>query len=106
MDNKQMKLIGIVALGICVVCLFVAIERYQTNAKNVRAMNQLQQSSPLGSMMGQMTGETQFKPATPAATKYALLFALISGIGGGVLLTKSSGSRPNAAAPTGPNAGF
>ena len=101
-----MKLIGIIALGVCAVCLFVAIERYQTNAKNVRAMNQLQSSSPLGSMMGQMTGQTQFKPATPAATKYALLFALISGIGGGVLLTKSSGSRPQAGAPTGPNAGF
>ena len=89
MDKKQMKVCGIIALCICVICLFVAVERYRSNANNVRAMNHLQQSSPLGSMMGQMTGQTQFKPATPAATKYALFFALISGAGGGVLLAKS-----------------
>jgi hypothetical protein len=91
MDEKQMKVVGIIALGICVVCLFVAVERYQSNANNVRAMNQMQQSSPFGGMMGQMTGQTQMKPATPAATKYALIFALISGVGGGVLLGKGIG---------------
>ncbi len=29
------------------------------------------------------------EPAMPAATKYAIFFAVISGIGGGVLLVKS-----------------
>ena len=99
MDEKQMKLCGIVALCICVVCLFVAVERYRSNANNVKAMNQLNQSSPLGNMMGQVTGQTEFKPATPAATKYALLFALISGVGGAVLLVKGSGGRSTSAAP-------
>ena len=36
MDKKQMKLCGIIALCICVVCLFVAVERYRSNANNVR----------------------------------------------------------------------
>ena len=85
MDRKQMKIAGIVALAVCAICIFVAVERYQTNAKNVKAMNQLQQSSPLSGMMG--AGE--MKPATPAATKYAALFAVVSGVGGGVLLVKS-----------------
>lgn len=31
----------------------------------------------------------EMKPRAPAATKYAALFALVSGIGGGVLLVKS-----------------
>ncbi len=63
----------------------MAFERYQTNAKNVKAMNQIRQSSPLSGMM--RTGE--MKPATPASSKYAALFALVSGVGGGVLLVKS-----------------
>ena len=85
MDKKQMKIVGIVALVVCAICIFVAVERYQTNANNVKAMNKLQQSSPLSGMMG--AGE--MTPAAPAATKYAAVFALVSGIGGAVLLVKS-----------------
>lgn len=85
MDKKQMKVFGIVCLVICAICIFVAIERYSTNADNVRAMNAFQQSSPLGRMMG----DGNMRPATPTATKYALLFAAISGIGGILLLVKS-----------------
>lgn len=81
MDKKQMKVIGTICLVICAVCIFVAIERYNTNAGNVRAMNAL----PLGGMMG----GGNMKPATPAATKYSLLFAAISGIGGALLLVRS-----------------
>jgi hypothetical protein len=96
MEQKQMKVFGIVCLVICAICVFVAIERYNTNAGNVRAMNSLRQSSPLGGMMG----GGNMKPATPAATKYALLFAAISGIGGAVLLGKSgqekSQNKPDA----------
>lgn len=81
-----MKIAGIAALILCAICIFVAIERYQNNANNIRAMNQFTGSSPFAGMMGQM----EMKPATPAATKYALVFALISGIGGVVLLTKGN----------------
>ncbi len=88
-----MKILGIVCLVVCAVCVFIAIERYQTNAKKVQAMNQFmnQGSSPLGGMMKGMTGAV--KPATPAATKYALFFALITGVGGGVLLVKSQSNK-------------
>ena len=85
MNKKQMKLFGILCLVICAICIFVAIERYNTNANSVRAMNALQRSSPLGSMLG----AANIKPATPAATKYALLFAALSGIGGAILLVQS-----------------
>ena len=60
MDKTTMKVVGIIALVICAVCIFVAIERYQNNANNVRAMNQFTSSSPLSGMMPQM----QMKPAT------------------------------------------
>ena len=93
MEKSQMKLLGIACLVICAICLFVAIERYQTNANNVRAMNQFRNSSPIGGMLGEMTGQGQMRPATPAATKYALLFALISGTGGGILLAKGLQGR-------------
>jgi predicted membrane protein len=89
MDKKQMKVFGIVCLVICAVCIFVAIERYSANANNVRAINAFQQFSPLGVMMG----GGNIKPATPAVTKYALLFAALSGIGGVVLLVKSGNAR-------------
>jgi hypothetical protein len=91
MEKNQMKLLGIVCLVICVISIFVAAERYHTNAKNVRAMKQMMNnnSAPFGGMMRQMTGSANIKATTPAATKYALLFAAISGAGGGVLLVKS-----------------
>jgi hypothetical protein len=88
MNKKQMKIVGIVALVVCAICIFVAVERYQTNANNVKAMNQFGQSTPLPGMAG--IGE--MKPVTPAASKYAIVFALVSGIGGGVLLVKSKES--------------
>jgi len=91
MEKSKMKLIGVVCLVICAICVFIAFERYNTNANNVQAMNQFQNSSPLGGMMSEMTGQSQMKPATPAATKYAIVFALIAGVGGAVLLTKSRG---------------
>jgi hypothetical protein len=78
-----MRIVGIVCLVVCAICIFVAIERYQSNAANVEAMNAFQQSTPLGGIVGTV------KPATPAATKYAIFFALISGAGGVVLLIKS-----------------
>lgn len=82
---------GVVSLVICAICLFIAIERYNDNASNVAAINSLRNSSPFGQVLGGMTGESaQMKPATPAATKYALLFAVISGLGGVYLLVQSS----------------
>ena len=92
MEKSKMKIIGVVCLVICAICVFIAFERYNTNANNVQAMNQFQNSSPLGGMMSEMTGQSQMKPATPAATKYAIVFALIAGVGGAVLLTKSRGN--------------
>jgi len=93
MEKSQMKILGIVCLVICAVCAFIAFERYQANANNVQAMNQFQNSSPLGGMMSEMTGQSQMKPATPAATKYALVFALITGASGAVLLVKSQENK-------------
>jgi len=97
MEKDQMKMAGIACLVICAICLFAAMERYNSNAANVNAMNAFRQSSPLRqitvtlgntSVSGLPSGFQKMKPATPAATKYALLFALLSGVGGSVLLGK------------------
>ena len=85
MDKKQMKIAGIVCLVVCVVCIFVAIERYNANAQSVQAINNLQRNSPLNDMGFGL----EMKPTMPAATKYAIFFALLSGVGGGVLLYMS-----------------
>jgi hypothetical protein len=77
-DPKAMKIVGVICLVVCCVLLYVAYERYQTNANNVRAMNQMRQSMPAGPLSGQV----EMRPAAPAATKYALLFAVLCGAGG------------------------
>lgn len=100
MDKNVMRVLGIVALVVCAVCVFVAIERYQTNAKNVRAMNQGPIRMPGGGTLE--TNFEVFKPATPAATKYAIFFALISGVGGVVLLVMSAQTKRAVGMPGGP----
>ena len=69
MDKKQMMIVGIVCLVICVVCIFVAIERYNANASSVRAINNLQRNSPLGNM------GLEVKPAAPQTRRAAMVVA-------------------------------
>lgn len=90
MEKGQMKILGILLLVICAVCIFVAVERYQKNANNVRAMNEFSRSMPMGRTMIQ--GQS-LKPAMPAATKYAILLALITGVSGGFFLVKGTGTN-------------
>jgi hypothetical protein len=85
---------GVVCFVVCAILLFVAWERYQANAANVRAVNQFQRSGPLGDMMGGF----EMKPATPPATKYALLFAFVAG-GGGVACLVLAGKQAPARPP-------
>jgi hypothetical protein len=103
MDKKQMKIGAIVCGVICVICIFIAIERYSTNAGNVRAINALRELPHLRPLMpggnkmpevamralGRSTRRDQLEPAMPTATKYAIFFAVISGIGGGILFARS-----------------
>jgi hypothetical protein len=79
---KNLRIAGVILLVVCGVCLFVAFERYQANANNVRAMSGL---------MGGIGGALE--PATPAATKHALLFALLSG--GGALYCLTARRKSN-----------
>ena len=82
---NQMKLAGVVLLVIAAVCLFVAFERYQANANAVKAMNHMG-----GGMFRAMTGGQELTPSTPAATKYALVFALICAIGGAYFVVNAN----------------
>lgn len=66
-------------MTIGVIALFVAVERYQSNASSVKAMNQI----PMARLI---YGGEELQPATPTATKYALLVAFLSLIGGGICL--------------------
>jgi hypothetical protein len=90
MTPRNLKPIGIACLVVCAVCLFIAFERYQANASNVKAMQSLTQSTPLGddSPFGEI------KPATPAATKYALFFAFLSGVGGAFCFVRLGQQKP------------
>jgi hypothetical protein len=90
MPNNTLKAIGIGCLIATLILLFVAYERYQTNASNVRAMQQ----SPLGSMVTGMTG-AKVEPGVPTSTKYAIFFAVLFAVGGAVCLVKSSGPEPS-----------
>jgi hypothetical protein len=85
MNKNQMKVAGIVCLVICAICIFVAIERYQDNANNVQAIGRMVGSFP----MSGMAGDINITPSVPAATKYAAFLAVLSGVGGMVLLLKS-----------------
>ena len=84
MSSGNLRVVGIVCLVVCGICLFVAFERYQANADNVAAMNEMGRGFP-----GSPFGGSAMKPATPTGTKYALVFALVSGISGMVLIVKS-----------------
>ncbi len=85
MDRKQLNITASICAVICVVSIFVAVERYNTNVANVEAMNQMQGSSPFAAMLG----GAEMEPAVPAASRYAILFAALSGIGGVLSLVKS-----------------
>jgi hypothetical protein len=109
MDKKQMKLGAIVCGVICLICIFIAIERYNTNADNVRAMNAVRKSIqgrrvmnggneiPGAAMealerstrLGQEMGGGELTPAMPTASKYAIFFAVVFGISGAILFVKS-----------------
>jgi hypothetical protein len=88
---------GIAGLVVCAILLFVAWERYQDNANKVAAANRMMQSSPLSGMMGELTGGAKMEPGMPTATKYALVFAIISGIGGAGGLIVGMRKRPQGA---------
>ncbi len=89
MDKSQMKIFGIGCIVVSLICLFIAFERSSTNSNNVKAINAMTQSMPFSGMMGNRNLEA----ATPATSKYALLFAALSAIGGVVLLAKSASNE-------------
>ena len=78
MQPNVLKGISIASFVICAICLFVAYERYETNASTVLAMNQFLGSAPAQMLLGNST----MTPAVPTATKYALALAALSGAGG------------------------
>ncbi|MDX2096459.1 MAG: hypothetical protein SFW36_01675, partial [Leptolyngbyaceae cyanobacterium bins.59] len=82
MSPKNLQRTGLVCCVLCSALLFVAYERYESNAKAARAINELTQLFPIN------TGVT-VTPAMPTASKYALFFAVLSGVGGVACFTAS-----------------
>ena len=89
MSPSALKGVGIGCFVVCAILLFVAWERYQDNAKKFEAMNNMV-GGMAGQMMGQLTGGAKLEPGMPDATKYALFFAALAGIGGVVCMVKST----------------
>jgi len=89
MSAGAIKGVAIGCFVLCAILLFVAWERYHSNAQGVEAMNQMLHGSPFGGVSplgGMMTGGGRLQPSMPTATIYALLFAAISAVGGVVCL--------------------
>ena len=101
MAKGRMKAGGIGCLVICAICIFVAIERYNTMATSVRTWNAVRFPGLTENRrwQGQKGYMKPFTPPgfmtrfTPTETKYALLFAVISGLGGAVLLLQSGSHK-------------
>lgn len=87
MDKKRMKIVGIVCLVVCAVCIFVAIERYNANASGVRAMNSIQQNSPLGGRRGSALHEQAAGFARRSFRRVAC--SRVSRVPGGYCLSQS-----------------
>ena len=111
MSSGTLKGIGIGCFVLCAILLFVAWERYNSNAQAVEAANRMMQSSPFsgespfGGMMKQMTGSSKLEPGVPAATTYSLVFAALSGIGGVVCLVLAQKAVPPSTGTAPPGAG-
>ena len=71
-------------LVVAAICLFVAVERYQSNANAVEAVNQIS-----GGLLRNVAGG-DLNPGVPSATKYAIVLALVTGGGGGYCLWKAA----------------
>ncbi len=93
MSAATLKGVGVGCLVLAAVLFFAAWERYESNAANVRAIQQ----SPLAEMLG----GANLTPSTPAATKYCVLFGVIATVGGVVCLVRASTARstPPSAGP-------
>ena len=91
MSPAVLKGVSIGCFVVCAILLFVAWDRNQDNANKVEAANKLIGLSPLGGMLGQLTGgSAKLEPGMPDATKYALFFAVLTGIGGIVCMVMSA----------------
>lgn len=103
MSRSTLKYTGIGLSVLCIVLLFVAVERYQANAASVAAMNQMMQGSPFGQnvpfglspTVGQAAPMPQMTPGVPAITTYAVLFAILSAIGAVICFVKAK-AQPSA----------
>lgn len=74
MTSGAWKGIAVICLVVCIVALFVAFERYQHNAEQVRTIEDISDMTPFGGMI-------DISPGIPTVTKYALFFAVLSGVG-------------------------
>jgi hypothetical protein len=82
MNQQHTKALGIALVVISVILFFVSWQQYSDNAGAVEAMNAMG--------FGALPGVGQMTPSMPASSKYALLFGVLSLIGGGVALSKAS----------------
>ena len=85
-----MKALGIWLLAFCSVCIFVAFERYESRpAVETNLVNAFRRVFSGGKVNGTPVDDEDIEPPnrpTPVIVKYALFFAALSGVGGGLVL--------------------
>lgn len=79
MDTGFSKIVGALCLGACAICAYVAIDKYQANANNFRAMPPFARS-----LLG-----ADATPAVPSESKYLGLVACLFGVGGVLFIVRS-----------------
>jgi hypothetical protein len=87
MSPAKLKGVGVGCLVVSAILLLVAWDRYQDNANKRDAINRIVGPSPWGAL-APLYG-VNVEPGVPEATRYALFFAVLIGVGGVVCIVMS-----------------
>lgn len=91
MNNTQLKHIAFGCFLVSLIFFFVGWERYQANAADIAALNQLNQAGQNSLMGHALTGlfgaaPTQLTPGIPSITVYMIFFGVLTALVGVYLL--------------------
>lgn len=86
MSPSVLNRIGSVCFGLAVILLVVAWDCYRDHAALIEAVNDFKEWPEMEARLKEMIGPEELQPGMPKATKYALVLALLAGVGGVVCM--------------------